>query len=73
MRIQGLMLVPILGLAGLVAAACGGSGAAVVWPSVKQLVPAIDGAPVDLLVQIEADGWSDVGGRLSVVDARAAE
>lgn len=50
-----------------------GSGAAVVWPAVKRLHAAINGAPIDLLVQIEADGWSDIGGRMSVADARAAE
>jgi single-stranded-DNA-specific exonuclease len=50
-----------------------GSGAAVVWPSVKNLNAAINGAALDLLVQIEADGWSDIGGRMSVADARAAE
>jgi len=50
-----------------------GSGKAVVWPSVKQLVPSMNGAALDLLVQVEADGWSDAGARLSVVDARPAE
>jgi single-stranded-DNA-specific exonuclease len=50
-----------------------GSGAAVVWPSVKQLAGAVNGAPIDLLVQIEADGWSEIGGRMSVADVRAAE
>ena len=50
-----------------------GSGTAVVWPSVKQLGGAINGTPVDLLVQIEADGWSDIGGRMTVADVRAAE
>ncbi len=50
-----------------------GSGAAVLWPSVKQLAPAINGVPLDFLVQIEADEWSDIGGRMSIADARAAE
>ncbi|HEV8659513.1 MAG TPA: single-stranded-DNA-specific exonuclease RecJ [Thermoanaerobaculia bacterium] len=50
-----------------------GSGAAVVWPSAKRLNTAINGAAIDLLVQIEADGWSDIGGRMSVVDVRPAE
>jgi single-stranded-DNA-specific exonuclease len=50
-----------------------GSGKAVVWPSVKQLGSAINGMPVDLLVQIEADGWSEIGGRMTVADVRAAE
>jgi hypothetical protein len=50
-----------------------GTGAAILWPSVKHLASAINGVPVDLLVQIEADGWSDIGGRLSVVDVRASE
>lgn len=50
-----------------------GTGAAVIWPSAKQLAAAIDGVPVDLLVQVEADGWSEIGGRMSVVDVRPAE
>jgi single-stranded-DNA-specific exonuclease len=50
-----------------------GKGAAVLWPSVKQLGASINGAPLDVLVQIEADGWSEIGGRMSVVDARPAE
>jgi single-stranded-DNA-specific exonuclease len=50
-----------------------GRGAAVLWPSVKQLGASINGAPLDFLVQIEADGWSEIGGRMSVVDARPAE
>ncbi len=50
-----------------------GKGAAVLWPSVKQLASSINGVPLDLLVQIEADGWSDTGGRMSIVDARASE
>ncbi|MGZ5494452.1 MAG: single-stranded-DNA-specific exonuclease RecJ [Thermoanaerobaculia bacterium] len=47
-----------------------GSGTAVIWSSVKQLGGAINGAPVDLLVQIEADEWSEIGGRMSVADVR---
>ncbi|HEX9162342.1 MAG TPA: single-stranded-DNA-specific exonuclease RecJ [Thermoanaerobaculia bacterium] len=50
-----------------------GRGAAVLWPSVKQLAPEMNGKPLDLLVQIEADGWAEIGGRMSVIDARAAE
>ncbi|HEX7421242.1 MAG TPA: single-stranded-DNA-specific exonuclease RecJ [Thermoanaerobaculia bacterium] len=50
-----------------------GRGAAVLWPSVKQLGASINGVPLDFLVQIEADGWSEIGGRMSVVDARPAE
>lgn len=50
-----------------------GSGAAVLWPSVKHLAASINGAPLDFLVQLEADGWSEIGGRMSVVDARPAE
>ena len=50
-----------------------GSASAVVWPSVKQLTAAADGAPLDLLVRIEPDGWSSTGGRLAVADLRAAE
>ena len=50
-----------------------GTRAAVLWPSVKQLSSSINGVPLDFLVQIEADGWSDIGGRMSVADARAAE
>jgi single-stranded-DNA-specific exonuclease len=44
-----------------------GTGAAVIWPSVKQLQSSINGASVDVLVQIDGDG------RLSIVDARVAE
>ncbi|HSP34637.1 MAG TPA: single-stranded-DNA-specific exonuclease RecJ [Thermoanaerobaculia bacterium] len=50
-----------------------GVGTAVVWPSVKQLVPAMNGAPLDLLVQIEPDAWAQNGARMSIVDARAAQ
>ncbi len=50
-----------------------GTGTAVIWPSAKQIHDSINGVPVDLLVQIEPDGWAENGGRLSVVDARAAE
>ncbi|HSP17806.1 MAG TPA: single-stranded-DNA-specific exonuclease RecJ [Thermoanaerobaculia bacterium] len=50
-----------------------GTGKAVIWPSAKQLHASINGAPIDLLVQIEADGWAESGGRMSIVDARAAE
>ena len=50
-----------------------GSGNAVAWPSVKQLMSSINGAPLDLLVQLEANGWSQNGARMSIVDARAAQ
>lgn len=50
-----------------------GTGAAVVWPSVKQLTAAVDGSPLDLLVRVEPDGWSPTGGRLVLADLRAAE
>lgn len=50
-----------------------GRGSAVVWPGVKQLASAINGVPLDLLVRIEPDSWSPVGGRLSVCDVRPAE
>jgi single-stranded-DNA-specific exonuclease len=50
-----------------------GTGKAVIWPSAKQLHDSIDGSAVDLLVQIEPDGWAECGGRMSVVDARVAE
>jgi single-stranded-DNA-specific exonuclease len=49
-----------------------GKGKAVVWPSVRQLA-AMEAGPLDLLVQVEPDGWSQSGGRLSLVDGRAAE
>ena len=50
-----------------------GRGSAVVWPSVKDLLLHVNGAPLDLLVRIEPDGWSATGGRLSVADVRPAE
>lgn len=50
-----------------------GKGSAVLWPSVKQLASQINGVPLDFLVQIEADGWSDIGGRMTVADVRPAE
>jgi single-stranded-DNA-specific exonuclease len=50
-----------------------GKASAVVWPSVKQLTAAADGAPLDLLVRIEPDGWSPTGGRLVLADLRPAE
>jgi single-stranded DNA-specific DHH superfamily exonuclease len=49
-----------------------GTGKAVVWPSVRQLAEPTT-APLDVLVQVEPDGWSQTGGRLSLVDARPAE
>jgi single-stranded-DNA-specific exonuclease len=50
-----------------------GKGSAVVWPSVKQLGSAGASSSIDLLVRIEADGWSPIGARLAVCDVRAAE
>lgn len=50
-----------------------GSGAAVVWPSVKQLAAAADGESLDLLVRVEPDSWSPTGGRLVLADLRVAE
>ena len=50
-----------------------GSAAAVVWPSVKQLVAGAGDEPLDLLVRIEPDGWSRTGGRLVLTDLRPAE
>ncbi len=50
-----------------------GRGSAVLWPSVKELAGAINGAPIDLLVRLEPDAWSASGGRMSICDARAAE
>ncbi len=50
-----------------------GKGAAVLWPSVRQLESSINGVPLDFLIRIEADDWSGIGGRMSVVDARASE
>ena len=51
----------------------GGRGAAVVWPSVKDLLQHVNGAPLDLLVRIEPDAWAGTGGRLAVADIRTAE
>ena len=50
-----------------------GRGAAIVWPSVKQLASAANGEPLDLLVRIEPDSWSPSGGRLVLADLRRAE
>jgi single-stranded-DNA-specific exonuclease len=47
-------------------------GTAVVWPSVKDLLQQVNGAPLDLLVRIEPDSWSATGGRLAVADVRPA-
>jgi len=49
-----------------------GRGVATLWPSVKQLGPAINGAPLDLLVKLDPDSWSPSGGRLSIADVRPA-
>jgi single-stranded-DNA-specific exonuclease len=46
-----------------------GRATAVLWPSAKQLAPALKGT-VDLLVTVEPDRYSGV--RLNVVDARSA-
>ena len=48
-----------------------GMCAAVVWPSVRQLVAEIEQAgTIDLLFHVEPDSWAETGGRLSVVDAK---
>ena len=46
-----------------------GRGTAVLWPSVKELGPALVRGPIDLLVHVEPDRYND-GVRLTVVDAR---
>ena len=48
-----------------------GRGQAVLWPSARALAPdLVRGATVDLLVQIEPDGYSPTGAKLVIVDAR---
>lgn len=47
-----------------------GRGVAILWPSVKELAPSINGTPIDLLVRLEPDSWSPTGGRLSIADVR---
>jgi single-stranded-DNA-specific exonuclease len=50
-----------------------GRGLAVLWPSACALAPDLArGATVDLLVQIEPDGYSPTGAKLIIVDARSA-
>lgn len=50
-----------------------GRGLAVLWPSACALAPSlVRGAIVDLLVQIEPDGYSPTGAKLIIVDARSA-
>jgi len=46
-----------------------GRAAAVLWPSVKDLAPLFT-QRVDVLFQLEADGWSPTGAKLAIVDAR---
>jgi len=49
-----------------------GMALAVLWPSVKSLASAVkNGATVDLLFQIEPDGYAASGGKLTIVDARS--
>jgi single-stranded-DNA-specific exonuclease len=51
-----------------------GRGLAVLWPSARELAPdLVRGAIVDLLVQIEPDGYSPSGAKLVIVDARKCE
>jgi len=50
-----------------------GKALAVLWPSAQALAPElVRGATVDLLFQIEPDGYSPSGAKLAVVDARAS-
>ena len=50
-----------------------GKALAVLWPSARALAPElVRGATVDLLCQIEPDGYSPSGGKLAIVDARAS-
>ena len=50
-----------------------GRGLAVLWPSACALAPDLTcGATVDLLFQIEPDGYSPTGAKLVIVDARSA-
>jgi len=50
-----------------------GRGLAVLWPSARALAPdLLHGAIVDLLFQIEPDGYSPTGAKLVIVDARSA-
>ena len=47
-----------------------GSALAVLWPSVRALASEVkNGATVDLLFQIEPDGYSSTGAKLTIVDA----
>jgi len=48
-----------------------GKALAVLWPSVRALASDVkNGAMVDLLFQIEPDGYAANGGKLTIVDAR---
>ena len=50
-----------------------GKALAVLWPSAQALAPElVRGATVDLLFQIEPDGYAPSGAKLAVVDARAS-
>ncbi len=50
-----------------------GKALAVLWPSARALAPElVRGATVDLLFQIEPDGYAASGAKLAIVDARAS-
>jgi single-stranded-DNA-specific exonuclease len=50
-----------------------GKALAVLWPSTRALAPDLTrGATVDLLFQIEPDGYAANGAKLAIVDARTA-
>jgi single-stranded-DNA-specific exonuclease len=49
-----------------------GKALAVLWPSARELAPdLVRGATVDLLFQIEPDGYSASGAKLAIVDAKS--
>jgi single-stranded-DNA-specific exonuclease len=51
-----------------------GKALAVLWPSAKALAPElVRGATVDLLFQIEPDGYAATGAKLAIVDVRATK
>lgn len=50
-----------------------GRALAVLWPSARALAPdLVRGATVDLLFQIEPDGYATAGAKLAIVDARSS-
>jgi single-stranded-DNA-specific exonuclease len=52
----------------------GSRALAVLWPSLRELAPALArGATVDLLFHLEPDAHAPAGAKLAIVDARAAE